>query len=581
VVEALQRLTSQMRQIAQQIALFVMLAGCAGRPSVPAKAGALEVEIEVAHDLAEDAWRVTYQFPEPVRSLRFRDGEYLLRAATWRIETPGVHIVRDGEAEAFACDGAGVRAIVVRIPGGLQRPEKASPLVLAFADGSRLVYTGYFDVAPAGKRPVQTQLTFTPRPSERVVLGGEVSEGVARWTAVGEGTFVYFGQTTPVVTRDLVLVVDARAPAWLLERTTRLFPRLFALYAARTGQPLPGRPVVLLGYGAEPGSGDRSLGGSTLPGLVQLEVRLGSKFQGEPDAALLEDTVQLLAHEAAHFWNGQMFRNAAEGRGGDWLHEGSADAFALRALLALGVIDRERYLARLSEALSGCVLGLSETSLHASSQPGRTKNHYNCGSTIALLSELALRARDPKDDLFRFWGRLFAQSRDGRYDEAGYLARLRADGGSEGAAVASAIEAALESPGGGARLVAQLAGFSIGVVPDDAARTGEYRHLAGKLACLAVVRRDCGERALADEAGGRCTVDPASHCRTLRPGARLTALGPYRLSDAGVAAYDHVVESCASRGSVAVAASAGATEVACAPAPPVRPGYLRITSLPF
>src|SRR3954452_14418624 len=108
-----------MRQIAQQIALFVMLAGCAGRPSVPAKAGVLEVEIEVAHDLAEDAWRVTYQFPEPVRSLRFRDGEYLLRAATWRIETPGVHIVRDGEAEAFACDGAGVRAIVVRIPGGL------------------------------------------------------------------------------------------------------------------------------------------------------------------------------------------------------------------------------------------------------------------------------------------------------------------------------------------------------------------------------------------------------------------------------------------------------------------------------
>jgi hypothetical protein len=579
VVDALQPLAGVMRHIAQRTTVLgaacLLLAGCAARPVGPQASGPWVVAIAVVHDEGSDGWHVSYSFPEPVRGLRFRDHEYLLRGSAWQIETPGVRIVREGAGEALVCAGAGVRAIALRIAGGTRRPEKASPLVLAFADGSRLIYTGYFDVVAEG-RPAETRFTFTPRPRERVVLGGAVSDGPATWTAGGEGTFAYFGQTTPIITRDLVLVVDAGAPAWLLERTTALFPRLFALYAARTGQALGWKPVVLLGYGADAVAGSRSLGGSTLPGLVQLEVRLGSRFQGEPDAALVEDTVHLLAHEAAHFWNGQMFRNAGEGRGGDWLHEGAADAFALRALLELGVIGRERYLARLSQALSGCVLGLAEASLHESSQPGLTKNHYNCGSTIALLTEAALRAHDPRDDLFRFWGRVFAQSRDRRYDEVGYLARLGADGGGPGIAAAAAIAAALDARGGGAALVAQLGALGVRAVADDGAMTGEYRQLAGKLACRAVIRRDCGERALADESGPRCAIDRASHCRTLRPGAALTALGQQRIFADGVAAYDEVVAACGARGVITVdAAAVACTRLAA------RPAYLRIEELPW
>jgi hypothetical protein len=559
-------------------ALLLVLPACAARQP-PAPARQLVVEIALEHVANADAWQITYRLSEPVNELRFRHADYPFRLAHWQHPQGGaVRLWRDGSGDRLSARGTAFRQLTLTIPGYSRRPEKAGPLLLYFADGSRLVYTGYLEVQPMDGKPVETTFTFIPRDGERVIVLGTVSERPVRWRSTGDGTDVYFGRTTPVVTRDLTLVVDTGAPRWLVDRTTALLPSLFAMYTARTKRPLDFKPVVFLNYGDEPRPGSRSIGGGTLPGLVQLEVRLGSDFQGSADENVGQDVVLLLAHEAAHFWNGEMFRNRADGPG-DWMHEGGADAFAFRAMLDLGAMTREQYLDRLSQALSGCMLGLDEVTLHQSSQAGRTKNPYNCGGIIALLTEAVVRRRQPGLDLFGFWSDLFARSRERRYDESTYLSTLRAHGGEE---VARLIEALLGTPGTGARLLPALAALGVRTAADDSAMTRDYKQLAGKVACAAVIARDCGARSMVNQAGDGCAVDPASTCQTLTPGSSLVAFGPHRIGGAGgPAAYDHVVESCADVGAVSVETTSQPVLVPCAVPPPVRPPYTRIESLPF
>jgi len=561
---------------------LLLLAGCIPH-QLPRPTKPLTIEIALEHVAQADAWRVRYRFPERLREVRFKDQEYPFRSTSWKVESSGVKLVRERDGDVLATDSAdGTSEVSLIIPNDTRRPEKAGPLVTPFTDGSQLVHSGYFDVEPKDSegRPVRTLFTFIPRHGERVIVLGVVSEGAARWESTGEGTEVYFGQAMPVVTRDLVLVVDTGAPSWLVERTTDLFPRLFAIYGERTSQHLDFKPVVFLSYHSESDRGVRSLGGSTLPGMVQLDLRLGSDFERKTDERLVQDIVLLVAHEAAHFWNAQMFRNDDGERGGDWMHEGGADTFAFRALLSLGAMTRQDYTDRLSQALSGCMLGLQGASLHQSSEAGRTKNAYNCGNVIALLTEAALRRRDPHQDIFGFWGELFRKSVDHGYSEATYLAVLRSHGGDDAASV---IQSMLTSTGSGSTLAPALAALGVETVIDDNASSRDYVQLAGKLACRAVIDQDCGEHSMVSEAGDRCTIDPESTCTTLRPGSSLRAVGAHPIFREGPAAYDDLMSRCAAGAPIAVTTGPDgpATELRCSRPPPARPPYRRIVALPF
>jgi hypothetical protein len=566
--------------------LGTLLVGCLSHPAVPPAppgvptAGRFPVEITLEHVAGADAWRVSYHFLEPVRRVRFKQADYPFRIAQWHVEGSNVRLARDERGDEVLAVRGPIREFSLSIPGYTRRPEKAGPLLLAFADGSRLIYTDYFTVEPAdgAARAVQTVFTFVPRADERVIVLDQVSAGPTRWQSAGDGTEVYFGRTAPIVTAGLTLVVDAGAPSWLLERTQDLLPRLFALYARRTGQPLDFKPVVFLNYGDEPGAGSRSLGGSTLTGMVQLEVRLGSNFRQAVDDSTMQDVLFLLAHEAAHFWNGQMFHNDADARGGDWMHEGGADAFALRALIELGAMTPAQYLERLSQALSGCMLGLGDAGIRDSSTAGRTKTYYNCGNTIALLSEAAGRRKHATSDIFTFWGHLLGHSRGRHYDEATYLDTLRTEGGAD---LIPLLESMLGGPGAGSALVPALNALGIKTVADEGAGTRDYQQLAGKLACLGVLDGACGPGAMANESGNRCTVEAGRSCAALAAGTAIGALGAHPLFREGPAAYDYLVRQCSAGAAVAVTAKPPTADLKCAHPPAARPPFTRIESLPW
>lgn len=146
------------------------------------------------------------------------------------------------------------------------------------------------------------------------------------------------------------------------------------------------------------------MSGGTLPGLVQLDIRLGADRLAEADEEVTTQVSEFVAHEAAHLWNGELAVN--EVAGGDWMHEGGAEAFALRALADLGAIPMEYVRTRLSNAVSECLLELDGAPLRESSRPGKYTNDYRCGLVISAMAEASAQQARPGADTFALWGRL-------------------------------------------------------------------------------------------------------------------------------------------------------------------------------
>ena len=549
--------------------------GGAPRSGSGAKPAPLRVAIRVEHLPDSDGWRMTYTLAEPMTTLEFARGTYPFRRSNWSVRAP-VALGRDAQGDILTA-ASPIDGFTIDIPTYHRMPEKDYQFLFAFTDGSSLLYTGQLDVGPPGDRSAETTFTFVPRAGERVIVHGAVHEGPTEWRDPGDGTYVYFGSTTPEVTPDVINVVDAGAPAWLRDRTRELLPKYFALYGRRTGQALDVKPTVYLSWGKVDGELSRSYAGNVLPGIIQLDVSLGSALQGAPDAETLERVVHDAAHEAAHLWNAQMFTNG----GGDWLNEGGAEAFALRASRELGAMTDDEARAALSTAVSSCLLGLGGQALKDSSVPGRTKNYYDCGLTLGLFTEAAVQKKHPGWNILDFWQRLFAAaSAKGRhYDDALYYQVLGELADPEAAAfVRRVVGEPLADP---REIVRALESRGVRIAEDDTAATATYGYRARLATCVAIVHQDCDDDAL-EASGSTCSVVDASRCRTLRAGASPRTIDGIDLATDSLHAYDEVARACAQGAPlrVRVGKDLDEAQVTCRTPVPRRVPYA-VVSAPF
>lgn len=535
---------------------------------------------------AGDAWRVTVRFSRPITMARFDRENPRLGRGAWRVASPlGLAIERVGAKQEVMrrADGKPFDEVVLEVPTLSEPQEKDYTPFIPYADQSALVFTGQFHLTPlrcpaaafcnleeAVEAPLAQGIewTFVPRPGERVIFLGKVHEGEARWTSNAEGTYVYFGRADPVVTDDLVGVVDAGAPVWLRDRATALLSKLFAFYRTRTGLDLRERPVVFLSYAPPTSTSAFSYDGGTLPGLVQIHFQPAASASAT-DPALLERVDYLIAHEAAHLWNAQ--RVQAQATTGDWLHEGGADAFALWALRELGFLSAARFRTLVSDNFSMCWLGLGDAPLKDMSRPGKTRAYYHCGSTIALWTDALVRRASPRDDLFSFWRRLFAAAEDDRVDDATYFAVLGQYPG--GADAATAMRRMTEGPVTGAEVEVTRALGALGITVSNGttAPGAPYARWAAYQALAFATEGDCGAPVPITSTSTGFEARDAFGCQHLPAGATFTHIAGVELKADGSGAYDAFVKACARGGTVSLSdASTRATYALTCPSA-VRP----------
>ena len=556
---------------------MLLLAGCAHSPpagpqaaAAPVQSKPAPVEVTIEHLPAPAAWRVRYAFPTPQAQVVFGRGGKSTRAR-WRVLEPvDATLEADGERGVVRRkDGAPLSALVLGLEDDFEKPEKNYQPVIPYGDGGRLFYTGYIDPDIVN----DVFFTFVPRSGEHVVARGQRSEQPLRTDWVPNGTYAYFGKTEPRTTQAGLAVVDGAMPPWLREELERALPAFLALYAQRTGHPLPTRPVVFMSYTEDtqhPGS--QSFGGGVLPGIVQLDVRLGTQHVGKRDPLVLERALWLAAHEGAHLWNGDLF--TSEEQGAEWLPEGGANAFARRGLHEIGAVTAEATREAASVSLSLCLLGLREVALKDSSREGAWRNHYNCGETLALFTEAALRRADPKSNLFAFWGEVFERAKERHYDSALYLSTLEARAGAEAAATVRALlgESGPEAEG---RWREALRSVGVETARDEAAMPEEVRLAISAAALRLLARHDCAADVSAQPAGNGAIV-AGTGCRTLPPRAKVVRVGDLPWGR-GPAVHGAIAQRCAKGLPVRLMLEGGRTlDVPCKATLPPAPGYVHL-----
>jgi hypothetical protein len=557
---------------------LLLLLGCGaprnGVTTRPEPAATVVVEPD-----GEGRWIATWHLTAPARELRFERPAGGFRARVFEVLTPGYRLERDGDTEVLRASGDAARVIRVRFPEYDRQLTREYEFFRRFSDGSVAIYTGHLiarAMPEGGAAPCDTcfvsSFEFRPPAGSSVVVEGRLVVGSTRWLdPSGRGTYVYIGSIVPVASEDVLSVIDPGLPDWLEARTREAFPRLFALYRDRLGVSPRTRPVVLFDYKPGPASGYES-GGGTLPGVIQLGVQ-GASWERESLGAL-QRLMHFLGHESAHLWNGEIAHYA--GTEDAWMHEGSADALAERALVELGVTGEARLLDYQTEALNDCRQGLAITPLRESARRGQPRLAYTCGNMIALLTEASVQKNGA--NLFDFWRRLIARAggHGGSYTADDYRAVWR-EMGATGADVA-ALQQFLDGSMDADRLANALR--ASGVALREAEPPRSFAQALARDTFARLMAADCNGRVGFRTSDTGLLLDDDLACGTLTPGAVLVSLEGFDVLTDGHRAYDAVRSRCEAKSPVTARLSGGATarevKLGCVDPLPARPAYLEI-----
>ncbi|NUP07269.1 MAG: hypothetical protein HOW73_14540 [Polyangiaceae bacterium] len=506
-----------------------------------------------------DKWEVTYRFAKPVMGIGFERGQHRFRYEHWNIAaddgaTPVEWTEVEGREAIVA--SAPMHALTIRLV--TDTSEKPSDYLVhaAFADGSRLFYTGHFAARPLvckGTAPCeakQVALADTLAPGDiEWHFATEAGRGIQildrrepaklDWSPTsgehGDGTYVYFGNIESIQTPFGQMVVDPGLPKWMRESANTNIPKLLAWFAEATQTELTFKPVLFVSAPPDEEPGRYSKGGS-LPGLIQLAA-WGRGWKAETPETR-EAWVRFVAHELFHLWNGEMF-DRRDNRADAWMSEGSSDYFSFAAARALGVIDDERQHRLLVQAANQCLLSVGSTPL--AQARGRGNPEYSCGAMLwAFVDGIA---REKKLDAGDVIGGVFARaaSSDRRYGTSDVISELRRIGGEAKSidTIERIVNQGLVSAADEV-VRAQLAKAGIAserVAPSQASLDGaRFSSLVGRE--LAVC--DCDGRISFTGSDRGLDFDDVPEC-TLLKGVRVTALGKYALPADGANAFDALV----------------------------------------
>lgn len=396
--------------------LFALLMTVLPALAQPAEAD-ISSEVTAARD--GDAWTAVFHLRDDapmwafVQSGLTRVGNEPWRPLAWTAETTGVRLARHGHYDVLEATAGGdvpreVRVRFTPFSGDLIAEYEPA---LVFTDGSVALYTDQFDLfaldsgAAAEALPMDLNGMEIGPATARVTFrdhAGPVrfaGERHPELTLAGGQGYVLFGDAEVVDTEHLSTVLDPGLPGWIRAELGDYTPRILDLYAAELG-PGEGRKPTIMASWEGPTAGLQSMGGSVLPGLVIMT------FEGvgvlEPTPEVRDAARWFIAHEAAHFWLGQVVRY--ERARDSWITEGGADLLAVRALQRLDP-DYDA-LATLQGEVDDCIRYADEPIANAAER-GEHRAFYACGAVFGLVAEAA-----SGEDWFGFLRPLIDASRE-------------------------------------------------------------------------------------------------------------------------------------------------------------------------
>ncbi|RYD21750.1 MAG: hypothetical protein EOP69_00820 [Spirochaetia bacterium] len=383
-------------------------------------------------------WIVDYSFRKSAPVWFFQHSKDSIdrvhwRLASWKVETPGVKLVRLGQFDAlYRTDNRSLRDVRFRIVP-FSRPLRSDYApALTFSDSGLAFYSHHFVVSPLNSTAAVEALPSDPdweniedAPAtltmkdlgHRMLLRGRISRNTVTLSLAEADTYIYSGPAPLLSTEHFAEVMDPSLPTWIRSQLDLFLPRLMAFYTNKLGAPSGTRPTALIAWeGAErPGV---SLGGSVMDGLVVMA--LSGKQMIATNSEVLTSLRWFFAHETSHFWVGQTVHYSRSEEG--WIMEGSADLIGIRAMQQ--IVPGYDPAPKLQQEMNDCIkLNGAGKPLSTAESRGDYKAQYACGALLLLVAEAASKQKDTSSDAFSFIRQLIDANRsDGEVTEAEWLA---------------------------------------------------------------------------------------------------------------------------------------------------------------
>lgn len=382
---------------------------------------------------ARDAWRVSWELEPGALGISFVRGREPFRGASWSIVEPAGAAWSVVDGRDAIVTGGGARRVVVELASDFRLRTKDYTIHVAFTDGSRLLYTGHLAATPIvpcsscpeGYRAREfseddAAWQFRTDARRTIRLLDKAGSGSLDWTPRpgrehDDGTYVYFGAIEPVAAEGMTLLVDPGMPRWLVDGIRHDFPKMFDYFARLTGTKLDFVPLVLLSYQPTDRSG-LTFSGGTLEGLAQIAADGKAWGAKTPEAERL--WFRHLAHEAFHFWDGQMFRADRES---EWLSEAAAEYASYLALRDAGIVDDAWIERELVEQSNDCLVAARGMSIAEGPANGNFDIVYSCGLVTQLLAGRAIERKTPGRGIGDLYRRLFDSGGERQYGAVGFL----------------------------------------------------------------------------------------------------------------------------------------------------------------
>ncbi len=551
---------------------------------VSAEENDFALHIHVRYQQNDDQWQVIYQLPIAVDHVAFNRNSNFDRRNLYQLDPTKFVWDKAGDVLLIrSLDGSKFTSLELSFSSYYDFIQKDYTHNIKYTDGSTLLYTNHLTlganiiedkaVSPIGASFSGTQFHFYA-PGQNIIFLGQAYSDQTHWTLENEGTYIYFGNITPIETDNMLAIVDPQLPKWVWNQTLKYFPQLFDYYQSKTGQALNFKPVVFFNYDQLDGDYSNYSGG-TLDGLVQLTIN-GKRWIEENDRQF-NTLFYFLAHEAAHFWNGQMF--TFEEQHHAWMHEGGADAFANFAMLEFGLIDNSQMMLRFEQAANNCVLNKGTESLEQAAELWRYRNYYDCGAAMALASHLAIQAESPEKSVFDVWQAIFKANAVSRsYNQQDYFDQLSLLTGSE-------------------TLTQALARFSRDTELDNQTEVASWFKQSGTTVSLsedypAAVKQHWGKQIVSDLMRTHCNAIsissyddylktyPIESCKAFEKSYEIQYVGNFDIYKEGIAAYQLFRESCVNKRSIVLKNRAKQTEaeISCLSIPQNISPYMKLVT---
>lgn len=328
--------------------------------------------------LSNNLFIVEYNFPAPISGFRFERGAPALAEKGLKLLTEGMEYsnqtIRYKSGEKFTT-----------VKFELQRPvsilREFDP-VITLSNGGSAFFSSNLELNFGGW--LTSFKIHLGRDQLSQILGVSHASTMT-WQSEGGrniGSYIYIGEVTPKKDEQVSYIIDPVAPDWVVDDVRQTIKRILPFYATRFGDTQALHPTVFLSMEALADSGTNFRGDTSQGQFLRLNLYGGGwKIKTESKQNQLR---RLVAHELFHFWNSEL----SVPKDGElpWLHEGSADYMALRALSLNKLATPQYVLDELNTALNNCVLGASSLPLSKiASSSDHQRLYYDCGVLIFYL----------------------------------------------------------------------------------------------------------------------------------------------------------------------------------------------------